>query len=1116
MYKENSFWCAVLLLFFFFPACRNGGSEPSSEPLFTLLTAATTGINFTNQLRDSKDDNVFAFRNYYNGGGVAVGDVNNDGLQDVFFTANMGPNKLYLNKGSLSFDDISEKAGFDAGKKEWSTGVVMVDINNDGWLDIYVSNSAHINDGISKANQLFINNHDLTFTDKAAAYGLNDTGFTTQASFFDYDLDGDLDCFIINNSPIPVNTLNYANKRDIPAQNWEVKSYLRGGGDHLYRNDAGEFTEVTQSAGIHGSLISLGLGVTVGDVNDDGYPDIYVSNDFFERDYLYINQQNGTFTDELEQWVQHISLSSMGADLADINNDGYPDLFTTDMMPDDEYRLKTTSSFDNIDVYNLKEKSGFYHQFQQNTLQLNNGNNKFLEIAHYSGVQASDWSWGGLIFDADNDGNQDIFVCNGIYRDVTDQDFIDFFANDVVQKMVTTGEKKDVSMVIDKMPVRPIPNKMYKNNGNLHFTDIGKDWGLAQPSHSNGAVYSDLDNDGDLDLVVSNVNAPAFVYKNNSNKNKQHHYVSIELRGDTANLFAIGSKIQLYTAGQVLSREVIPSRGFQSSVDYRQTIGTGKFTHIDSVIIRWPDRSESKYENLQTDSAYHFKKPAQKIPFRQKIETGTSSFFKAATSFFQQHTEDDYIDFYYERNLPALLSREGPKAAVADVNGDGMTDVYIGGAAKQAGQLYLQSAGEKFVPSRQAVFDRFADFEDVAVLFFDCDNDGDQDLFVGSGGNNLQADISTLQHRLYKNDGKGNFSIDTEAFPENRMNIAVAAAHDVNGDGFTDLFVASRSIPGRYGADPVHYLFINDGKGHFKNTAQNNTAIAAAGMITGAVWADVVGDAQKELVVVGEYMPPKIFTLTATGITEVSTNLVTIMGWWQSVAVADMDGDGKQDLVLGNVGENFYLRPSVDSPVRVWLNDFDNNGSFDNILTRTVAGKDMPVFMKREMVDQFPILKKQNLRNDAYAAKTIQELFGPDIMSKSRQKQFNYTSTCIAFNDGNGNFTLQKLPAFTQFSSVNAILPTDMNGDGKLDLLLGGNLFTFPPQFCSLDASYGNILLNEGKRNFSVVAQRQAGIEWRGQVKDIKTISVKTGNLLLVLQNNEVPLLYRMQPGAVK
>ena len=1105
---------SFFFLLFFLPliSCNQKDQGINADDYFTLLPSSKTGIDFKNTLRDSKDFNVFKFRNYYNGGGVAVGDLNNDGLADVFFTANMGSNKLYLNKGDMKFEDISLKAGF-INKDQWSTGVVMVDLNIDGWLDIYVCNSAHINDGVSKANQLFINNRNLTFTESAKEYGLADSGFTTQASFFDYDMDGDLDCFIINNSPIPVNTLNYANKRDLPSQNWDVKSYLKGGGDHLYNNDHGKFTEVTQQAGIHGSLISLGLGVTVGDVNDDGYLDVYVSNDFFEKDYLYINQKNGTFKDELEKWVQHTSLSSMGADMADINNDGYPDLFTTDMMPDDEYRLKTTSSFDNFDVYNLKEKSGFYHQFQQNTLQLNNKANKFVEIAHYSGVQASDWSWGGLIFDADNDGMQDIFVCNGIYRDVTDQDFIDFFANDIVQKMVTTGEKDDVSTVINKMPVRPIPNKMFKNNGDLTFSDMGKDWGLSQPSHSNGAVYSDLDNDGDLDLVVNNVNEEAFVYQNNSRANNKNHFIGITLQADTNNLFAIGSKIQLFTNGQIMSREIIPSRGFQSSVDYHQVIGMGNVSIVDSIIVRWPDLSVSKYEKVKTDSTYKFVKPVVKAFIQQKITTKTEpQIFKQVVATFLQHKEDDYIDFYYERNLPELLSRQGPKATTADVNGDGLTDIYIAGASKQAGQLYLQTNDHKFALHNQTAFEQFADFEDVAVLFFDCDNDGDQDLYVGSGGNNLQADIRTLQHRLYKNDSKGFFTIDTKAFPENKMNISVAAANDINNDGFLDLFVGSLSAPGQYGADPLQSLFINDGHGHFRNMAEGNTAFNTSGMLTAALWADVTYGIEKELIVVGKYMAPKIYSVKENKIEEVKTNLSDKMGLWQSLAVVDMDGDGKQDLILGNVGENFYLQPGNTSPVKLWLNDFDNNGSFDNILTRTVGGKDMPVFMKKEMIDQFPVLKKQNLRNEAYAVKSIQNLFTAGLMEKSKVKQFNYPSSCIAFNNGNGNFTITKLPATVQFSSINSILCVDVNLDGKMDLVTGGNLFIFPPQFCSLDANYGTVLMNNGKGSFTVIDQNSTGIEWRGQVTDIKEIKGKNGSIIMVLQNNEIPLLYKFQP----
>ena len=997
-------------------------------------------------------------------------------------------------------------------KPEWSTGVVFADINNDGWLDIYVSNSGHMNDGVSKANQLFINNHDLTFTEKAKEYGLADSGYTTQASFFDYDQDGDLDCFIINNSPIPVNTLNYANKRDLQAQNWPVADFLKGGGDHLLRNDNGKFTEVSQQSGIHSSLISFGLGVTVGDINGDGWPDIYVSNDFFERDYLYINQKNGTFKDELENQMQHTSLASMGADMADINNDGYPDMFTTDMLPGDEYRLKTTSSFDNIDVYKLKEKNGFYHQYQQNTLQLNNKNGRFLEIGNYSAVAASDWSWGGLIFDADNDGLQDLYVCNGINHDVTDQDFIDFFANDVVQKMVMTGEKEDVNSIINKMPSRPILNKAFKNNGNLTFSDAGKSWGFTQPSFSNGAAYGDLDNDGDLDMIVNNVNEQAFVYRNNSNENEKNKFIGFLLKGKAQNTFAIGSKIKVYRGNQIISREVIPSRGFQSSIDYKVIIGLGKQAKIDSVIITWPNRSISKYSNPAADSVYTIQQNDNKNISPETTPPVFETLLKQVPAGFIKHEEDDFIDFYYERNLPEMLSREGPKATYGDVNGDGLTDIYICGATKQAGQLYLQTPQGLFEQKMENIFLQYAGAEDTAPLLFDCDNDGDLDLFIGSGGNNAMANINLLKHRLYKNNGRGNFTIDETAFPENRMNIAVAIANDFDKDGDMDLFVGSRCVSGNYGASPTSYLYMNDGKGHFTDITNSRAPdIAKAGMVTCAIWADVTGDKQKELIIVGEYMAPTIFSYNGNKFSEVKTNLANMFGWWQTITTADLDGDGRQDLILGNVGENFYLRPDEQNPVKLWINDFDNNGETDKMLTRSVEGKDMPVFLKREVVDQFPLLKKQNLKHEDFATKSIQDLFAANVLQKCLVKKFNYKSSCIAFNEGNGKFTIQLLPQMVQFSSVNAAHCIDLNNDGKKDIVLGGNMFGFPPQFGRLDASYGHVLLNSGSRQFNWIGTDKSGLELRGEIKDIIEIPAKGSAKLLFLQNNELPYLYEIK-----
>ncbi|PID68594.1 MAG: RNA-binding protein [Flavobacteriales bacterium] len=1093
--------CIAFAVFMVLVSCKNKTSETKPEQyknaLFTKMNPNQTGLDFINKVDSEKDFNIFKYRNFYNGGGVAIGDINNDSLPDVYLTANRGKNKLFLNKGGFTFEDISEKSKT-VGSRSWSTGVVMVDINADGWLDIYVCNAGNVK-GDDQKNELYINNGDLTFTEKAEEYNLADSGFTTHTAFFDYDNDGDLDAYILNNSFIPVSSLGYTNKRKLRSQDWDLPEMFKGGGDKLLRNDNGKFTDVSGEAGIYGSLIGFGLGVTIGDVNDDLWPDIYVSNDFYERDYLYINNGDGTFTEDIKNRMSHLSLSSMGADMADINNDGNPEIFVTDMLPENDERLKNTSDFERYDVYQLKKSKDFYNQYMQNTLQLNNGDNTFSEIAFYSGVAQTDWSWGALLFDMDNDGYKDIFVCNGIYRDLTNMDFMDFFANEIYQDMAISGVKTQQDSIINSMPITPIVNYAFQNNKDLTFTNQTKNWGFATPGFSNGAAYGDLDNDGDLDVIINNMNMPLFVYENQSKKN----YLKINLKGEKPNTFAIGSIVELFVNGQILRQELIPSRGFQSSVDYTMTFGLGKVSKIDSLRVIWPNRKVQSLGVTKANQTLYLKIEDAVHPYVPRKIEPQKTYFAEVQNRLMVHKEDSYIDFNYESLIPKMQSKEGPAIAVADIDNDGNDDIFIGGAYDQKGQLYLQKRSGGFVPDR---FTTDAIFEDTCAKFVDIDNDKDMDLIIGSGGNFQGARTGI---RAYINDGKGNFG-DYIILSRSQSNISSIAPYDFDNDGDIDLFVTGLNVVGVYGVTPQNMLLENDGNGNFKNVTDiKASATKNIGMSTYAIWQDIDDDGRKDLIVVGEWMAPKIFKNNNRELVEMVTNLGEYSGLYNTIASTDLDNDGDMDLILGNRGLNAAYNADKKQPAKMYINDFDNNGTTEQIFTRTIDGRDFPIHLKRELTGQINSLKKQNLKFSEYAVKSIDELFPKEVLAASEVKTITTFASLVAYNNGNGKFTVKKLPDTAQLSCICAIICEDLNKDGNKDLVLAGNNFNLKPQFSRLDALHGLILLNQSEEGFKDL--KNSGFKVFGEVKEMQWFTDKNGKrYLLVAVNNEQPKVFRV------
>ncbi len=982
------------------------------KDLFTSLPASTTKIDFANNLEKRDLFGILYYLYYYNGGGVSIGDINNDGLPDIYFTANSyGHNKLYLNKGNFEFEDITDKAGV-AGTADWCSGSTMVDINGDGLLDIYVSCVAN-HHGLKGHNMLFINNGNNTFTDSSAQYGLDFSGFTTQVAFFDYDHDGDLDCYMLNQSHQPnQNIVDTSNRR----------KFDQFAGDRFYRNDMNtpfkKFTDVTAKAGIYQSSLGYGLGISIGDVNNDGWDDIYIGNDFHENDYYYVNNGDGTFTESGAKYFDHYSRFSMGNDMADYNNDGQLDVITVDMLPQDEKVLKTYGSDENPDIYRLKlMNNGFQYQYSKNCLQRNNGNGtSFSETSLLSGVAATDWSWSPLFADFDNDGNKDLFISSGIVKRPVDMDYVNFISNLYIHKQLNTSDKYD-DMALEKMPDGSSHPFLYKGDGKLSFKDVSDDWGTGHmKGYYNGAAYADLNNDGKLDLVINCLNAPAIILKNDAPKK---NYVSIAFKGNDLNTFGVGCKAYIFQHGKLQYEQLMLTRGFQSSSDTRLHFGLDSSSVIDSILVVWPNQKFQLVKNVQAN---------KQLTFYQKDASGVfdyPSFFKPAPVYFKnvsdsipvnwKHKEDNFDDFNVQYLIPHEESTRGPKVAVADVNGDGLDDFYACGAKGQPGALMIQQKNGSFITADTAVFNMDAGCEDVDATFFDANGDGYPDLYVVSGGNEYTGNSNYLLDRLYFNDGKGNFKKAINSLPEIFQNKSCVTAADVDHDGDMDLFVGNLADAHAYGIPQTSLLLINDGKGNFTIANENTIALSNIGMVTSAAFADINNDGWKDLIVTGEWMPMTIF-INNHGKFE-KTIVPNSTGLWQTVYLDDVNGDGHVDIMAGNWGCNNKFWSGKDGPLRLYVGVYDGSGHENQLMSYTSNGIEYPFLAKDEVERPLPLLKKHYLLYAEYAGVPMKDVFYGWI-DTVKPIMAERLASAVFYGDGKGNFTINDLPATLQLAPV--------------------------------------------------------------------------------------------------